>query len=74
MIPLSIQATSDAILQLEWIKGDEGAITEVRLNTASDVDETYPIVVYNTDNEGNKLGNIKDFQFVREYSYTLPTR
>ena len=55
-------------------KGDEGAITEVRLNTASDVDETYPIVVYNTDNEGNKLGNIKDFQFVREYSYTLPTR
>jgi len=55
-------------------KGDEGAITEVRLNTASDVDEAYPIVVYNTDNEGHKLGNIKDFQFVREYSYTLPTR
>ena len=43
-------------------KGDEGAIAEVRLNTASDVDETYPIVVYNTDNEGNKLGNIKDVQ------------
>lgn len=52
--------------------GNNGAIAEIKLNTASDVDESFTPLFYDTDNEGRKLGNILDVQFVREYSYALP--
>ena len=55
-------------------KGDNGAIAEIKLNTASDVDESFATLFYDADNDGRKLGNILDFQFVREYSYSLPIR
>ena len=53
--------------------GANGAIAEIKLNTASDVDETYTPHFYDKDSEGHKLGNILDVQFVREYSYALPS-
>ena len=53
--------------------GANGAIAEIKLNTASDVDETYAPRFYDKDSEGHKLGNILDVQFVREYSYALPS-
>ena len=53
--------------------GANGAIAEIKLNTASDVDETYTPLFYDKDSEGHKLGNILDVQFVREYSYALPS-
>ena len=52
--------------------GNNGAIAEIKLNTASDVDESFTPLFYDTDSEGRKLGNILDVQFVREYSYALP--
>lgn len=53
--------------------GANGAVAEIKLNTASDVDETYAPRFYDKDSEGHKLGNILDVQFVREYSYALPS-
>ena len=53
--------------------GANGAIAEIKLNTASDVDETYTPLFYDKDSEGHTLGNILDVQFVREYSYALPS-
>ena len=53
--------------------GANGAVAEIKLNTASDVDETYTPRFYDKDSEGHKLGNILDAQFVREYSYALPS-
>ncbi len=53
-------------------KGDKGAFTEIKLNTAGDLDETYTSPIYSQDNDGVEFGNIADIQFVHEYSYKLP--
>ena len=53
-------------------KGANGAIAEIKLNTASDVDESFAATFHDTDSDGQKLGPILDVQFVREYSYQLP--
>lgn len=53
-------------------KGAEGAVSELRLTTSSDLDNTYPIVVYEEDDHGNRFGNIIDLQFVHEYKYEIP--
>ena len=50
-------------------KGSEGAVTEIKLNTAGDVDEEFESEVYTQDDNGNKFGNIMDLQFAHEYSY-----
>ena len=53
-------------------KGEEGAVAEILLTTASDLDETFTPLLYKEDNEGNKFGNIKDLQFVPTYTYKTP--
>ena len=60
-------------LSIGMNKGDQGAVAEIKLNTASDIDESWAATFYDTDADGAKLGNILDVQFVREYSYQLPT-
>ncbi len=59
-------------LSIGMNKGDEGAIAEIILNTASDIDEDIPTTFYDKDNEGNKFGNIKDLQFTQIYTYKVP--
>lgn len=53
-------------------KGNEGAVAEIKLTTASDLDEDYPALFYNQSADGEKFGNIKDVQFVHELWYVLP--
>lgn len=56
-------------LSIGMNKGDEGAIAEVYLNTAADVDKNVPTLFYDQDNEGVKFGKIKDLQFTQIYIY-----
>lgn len=53
-------------------KGDKGAVTEIKLTTGGDVDETYKAPLYNKDKNNVEFGNIADLQFVHPYSYQLP--
>lgn len=53
-------------------KDDQGAVAELKLTTASDVDTTYPINFYDMANDGSHFGKIIDIQFVHEYNYQLP--
>ena len=55
-------------------RGTEGGVAQIKLNTASDIDETYAPRFYDQDENGQRLGNILDVQFVREYSYQIPIR
>ena len=50
-------------------KGEEGAVAEVKFTTASDLDETFPTLFFDKDNEGNIFGNIQDLQFAPIYNY-----
>lgn len=50
-------------------KGNEGAVTEIKLTTAGDIDETFNNNVYTQDESGAKFGNIMDLQFAHEYMY-----
>src|SRR3712207_9362890 len=45
-------------------KGDKGAVTEIKLTTGGDVDETYKVPLYNKDKNNVEFGNIVDLQFV----------
>ena len=49
--------------------GSNGAIAEIKFNTAADVDEDFSPLLYDKDNEGNLWGEIKDIQFVNDYIY-----
>ena len=49
--------------------GSNGAIAEIKFNTAADVDNDFASLFYDSDNEGNLWGEIKDIQFVNEYIY-----
>ncbi|MDY5814248.1 MAG: PKD-like family lipoprotein [Bacteroides sp.] len=46
-----------------------GAVAEVLLTTAGDVDEAFVVPFYDRDAEGNHFGPIKDLVFAREYKY-----
>ena len=61
------------ILSLGLNKGSEGAVAEIKLNTASDLDEEFEPLFYNQGEDGEKFGNIQDLQFAHEYSYQLPS-
>lgn len=56
-------------LSIGMNNGENGAIAEILLNTASDVDRNVPATFYDKDTEGKKFGNIKDLQFVQIYMY-----
>ena len=51
--------------------GTNGAIAEIKFNTAADVDNDYAPLFYDRDNEGNLWGEIKDIQFVNDYIYKM---
>lgn len=56
-------------LSIGLVKGNQGAVAELRLTTASDVDSDYKITFYDKDDEGNNFGPIFDLQFAHEYMY-----
>lgn len=49
--------------------GTNGAVAEIKLNTAGDLDKNFETLFYDKDNDGNRWGAIKDMQFAREYVY-----
>ena len=51
--------------------GTHGAIAEIKFTTAADIDDDYPTLFYDRDNEGNRWGKIKDVQFVYDYIYKM---
>ena len=61
------------ILSLGLNKGAEGAVAEIKLNTASDLDEEFEPLFYNQGEDGEKFGNIQDLQFSHEYMYQVPS-
>ncbi|MBR4312250.1 MAG: hypothetical protein IKT86_02790 [Bacteroidaceae bacterium] len=59
-------------LNIVMYNGTHGAIGEIKLTTAADVDTDYPSLFYDKDNNGNHLwGEIKDIQFVYDYIYKM---
>ena len=59
------------ILSLGLNKGTEGAVAEIKLNTASDLDEEFEPLFYTQSEDGEKFGNIQDLQFAHEYMYKI---
>ena len=59
------------ILSLGLNKGSEGAVAEIKLNTASDLDEEFEPLFYNQSEDGEKFGNIQDLQFAHVYMYKI---
>lgn len=57
------------ILSIGLYNGTNGAVAEMRFNTAADVDEDFEPLFYDKDDEGNRWGIIKDLQFTNEYMY-----
>ena len=57
------------ILSIALFNGTNGAVAEMRFNTAADVDEDFEPLFYDKDDNGNKWGIIKDMQFANEYMY-----
>jgi hypothetical protein len=50
--------------------GTNGAIAEIKFDTAADVDDSFATLFYEKDEKGNNLwGEIKDIIFVYEYKY-----
>lgn len=58
-------------LNIVLFNGTNGAIAEIKFNTAADVDEDYAPLFYDRDNEGKQWGEIKDIQFVYDYIYKM---
>lgn len=58
-------------LNIVLFNGTNGAIAEIKFNTAADVDSSYGPKLYDRDNEGNLWGEIKDLQFVNDYIYKM---
>lgn len=53
-------------------KEGKGAVAEILLNTASDVDSDTPALFYDKDDNGLPFGRIKDVQFTQIYMYSVP--
>lgn len=58
-------------MNIALYNGTNGAVAEIKFNTAADVDAGYTPILYDRDNEGNLWGEIKDLQFVNEYMYKI---
>lgn len=56
-------------LSIGLFNGVNGAVAEMKLNTAADIDKNFTPVFYEADENGVKWGRIKDLQFVYEYMY-----
>lgn len=57
------------ILSIGLYNGFNGAVAEMRFNTAADVDEDFEPLFYDKDDNGALWGIIKDMQFTNEYIY-----
>ena len=68
----SFSGNLEQYLSIGLNKGAEGAITEIKLTTAADLDEEFTPVFFDRDEKGIKFGNIKDLQFAHLYLYELP--
>lgn len=55
-------------LSIGMNKGDNGAVAEIKLTTAADVDDSFSIFC-DKDAEGNAFGRIIDLQFAHVYSF-----
>lgn len=58
-------------LSIALYDGTHGAIAEVKFTTAADIDEDFPTLFYDRDNDGNRWGEIHDMQFVYDYVYKV---
>lgn len=58
-------------LDIALFDGSHGAIAEIKFTTAADVDDEYPALLYEQDNEGKRWGEIQDLQFVYDYIYKM---
>lgn len=58
------------ILMIGLNKGNEGAVAEIRLNTAADLDDDFGTLFYDGDGV-NKFGNILDVEFARVFDYQI---
>ena len=58
-------------LDIVLYDGTHGAIAEVKLTTAADIDDDYPTLLYDTDNQGQRWGEIHDIQFTNDYIYKM---
>ena len=43
----------------------------MKFTTAADIDEDFPTLFYDRDNDGNRWGEIHDMQFVYDYIYKM---
>ena len=58
-------------LSIVLFNGTNGAVAEIKFDTAADVDSSFAPLFYDRDNEGNLWGEIKDIQFVNDYIYKM---
>ncbi|MBQ7947847.1 MAG: hypothetical protein IJ277_06755 [Bacteroidaceae bacterium] len=58
-------------LNIVLFNGTNGAVAEIKFNTAADVDTDYAPILYDKDDKGNKWGEIQDIQFTNEYMYKM---
>lgn len=58
-------------LSIALYDGTHGAIAEVKFTTAADIDEDFPTLFYDRDNDGNRWDEIHDMQFVYDYIYKV---
>lgn len=58
-------------LNIVMFNGTNGAVAEIKFNTAADVDSDFEPLFYDKDNEGKPWGEIKDIQFVNDYVYKM---
>ncbi|MBR4066746.1 MAG: hypothetical protein IKJ97_08330 [Bacteroidaceae bacterium] len=58
-------------LNIVMFNGTNGAVAEIKFNTAADVDSDFEPLFYDKDNEGKPWGEIKDIQFVNDYIYKM---
>lgn len=58
-------------LNIVLFDGTHGAIAEIKLNTAADIDESYVPLFYDRDNNGIRWSEIHDIQFVYDYIYKM---
>ena len=56
-------------MNIVMFDGSNGAVAEIKFNTAADIDTDYETLFYDKDNDGNPWGEIKDIQFVYDYVY-----
>ena len=57
------------ILSIGLYNGTNGAVAEIKFNTAADIDEDFEPLFYDKGDDGSKWGKIKDLQFTDEYLY-----